>query len=66
MASVVVAEPHPAEPKLLEGPEGAIITGVVVEEALEHTIRGRVGIVTISWDIIIKYYKTKQWYLTIA
>ena len=49
MASAVVAEPYPTEPKLLMlvDPEGAIITEVVTE-ALEHTIRGGVLVVAVA------------------
>ena len=59
MASVVVAEPYPAEPKLLvpvDPEEGAIVTEVVIKEALEHTIRGGVVVVAVALDMV-KYYK---------
>ena len=47
IASVVVAEPHPVEPKLLVGSEGAIII-FIVTEALEYTIRGGLAVVAVS------------------
>ena len=52
MESVVAAEPHPTEPKLLVllDPEGAIITAVMTEEALEHTVRGGVVVVAVAQE----------------
>ena len=58
MASVVVAEPHAAE----LSPHGGIVTGVVTEEVLKHTIRG-VVVVAVTWDMVKYYNKSsnKQW-----
>ena len=55
VASVLVAEPHPAELKQLVGLKGAIITAVVTEEALVHTIRGGAVVVAVFWDIMKDY-----------
>ena len=50
VASVMVPEPHPAELKLLVGPEGDITA--VETETLEHTIRDRVVVVVVVVVII--------------
>ena len=60
VSSVVAAEPHPTEPKMLVGPWRAIITGVVTEEALEHTIRGGAVVVAVFLDIMRYYTETSN------